>query len=76
MLSVVLAGRCSSFILIVLDTLRSTMLPSVVVKPPTFTEYFSVVDVVAFRVVIGRFASVDDDDAAVVVGSSSKVLLL
>jgi hypothetical protein len=71
MLSVVLAG--SSFMLMVLDTLRSTMLPRVVVeKPPTCTEYFSVVEVL--RVVIGRFANVVDDETGVV-GCNSKVLL-
>jgi hypothetical protein len=46
MLSVVdvmLARVGSSFNLIVLETLRSTMVPSVVEKPPTLIEYFSVV---------------------------------
>lgn len=78
MLSVVLGG-CSSLSLIVVDILRSIMLPSVVEKPPALTEYFSVVAVV--RLVAGRFVAnppltlVDDSDAAVVV-ISSKVLLL
>lgn len=69
MLSVVLDGR-SSFNLIVVDVFRSTMLPSVVVKPPALTEYFSVADVVVLRVT-GRLV-----DAAAVVVINSKVLLL
>jgi hypothetical protein len=76
MLSVVLGG-CSSLSLIVVDILRSIMLPSVVEKPPALTEYFSVVKVV--RLVVGRFDAnpplLVDDSAAVVV-ISSKVLLL
>jgi hypothetical protein len=75
MLSVVLLMLLllgSSFKLIVVDVLRSTILPSVVVKPPTCTEYFSVD-------VIGLFS----DDCVVVffvvdvvVGINSNVLLL
>lgn len=76
MFSVVLAG--SSFNLIVLEILRSTMFPSVVENPPTFIEYFSVV--VDFLVAIGLFAAAIvvamDDDDDIVVGISSKVLLL
>lgn len=68
MLSVVLGG-CSSFNLIVVDTFLSMMFPNVVVKPPAFAEYFSVVDVLR---VAGRFVA----NLWVVVVINSKVLLL
>lgn len=80
MLSVVLAGNRSSFNLIVVDILRSIILPNVVEKPPALTKYFSVVEVLlvaAGRLVTPIFdvvVAADDVDAVVVI--NSKVLLL